>query len=425
MTGGSPRRSGSASSSSTAQAALGELRERERAAPDAGDGLLHLAANERSQPLRAGMHRLERLLEHAEHGDAPAGLRDEREGEGPFERCQCELVRAERALQRVTTEPLDEGGATDDDSRLRPTEKLVAGEAHEIRAFTQALRRGRLVADPGERARAEVVDDGSRVPCRDLHELGEPGTLGEPHDAEVRLVHPQEERRIRADRALVVRGPGAIRRAYLDEAGTRAREDVRDAEAVPDLDQLPARDDDLPALRQGRERKQHRRGVVVDDERGLGARERAQERREVVLPRATLPRVEVVLERRVPAAHLDHTGERLVGERRPPEVRVDEDARGVQHAPQSRSPDAGQLFEHAVDEGSRVAPAANLLARPVEDGPRGGNREVVRLSRQPLVCDEAVDGGKVAKRELAGHPGQCRRAAVTPQARAGARAGAR
>ena len=68
-TGGSPSRSGAASSSSTAQAKLGELGERERAAADPRDGLLDLAADERREPLGARADRLGRLVEHAQHGD--------------------------------------------------------------------------------------------------------------------------------------------------------------------------------------------------------------------------------------------------------------------------------------------------------------------------------------------------------------------
>ena len=84
-------------------------------------------------------------------------------------------------------------------------------------------------------------------------------------------MHAQEQRRLRADRALVVGGARAVRRADLDEPRAGAGEHVGDAEAVADLDQLAARDEHLAALGERREREQHGRGVVVDDERGLGA----------------------------------------------------------------------------------------------------------------------------------------------------------
>ena len=152
-TGGSPRRSGAASSSSTAHANARELRERQRAAADARDRLLDLAADERREPLGARAHGLERLVEHPQHRDlAPRALGVEVERERPLERGERQLVRAQRALQRMAAQPLDEVGAPDDDAGLRPAEELVAGEADEIGAGGEARRGGRLVADV-ERAR--------------------------------------------------------------------------------------------------------------------------------------------------------------------------------------------------------------------------------------------------------------------------------
>ena len=140
---------------------------------------------------------------------------------------------------------------------------------------------------------------GSVVAARDRGELLEPWLLGEADDAEVRLVHAQQQRRVRPDRALVVGGSGAVGRPDLDEAGAGAGEHVRDAEAVADLDQLAARDDDLATLGEGREREQHRRSVVVDDDRRLGAGQPPEQRREVVLARAARSGREVVLQVRV------------------------------------------------------------------------------------------------------------------------------
>ena len=120
-----------------------------------------------------------------------------------------------------------------------------------------------------------------------------------PTSAEVRLVDAQQQRRLGPDRPLVVGGAGAVRRPDLDEPRARAGEHVRDPEAVADLDQLAARDEHLAPLGQRGEREQHRGGVVVDDERRLGAGQPAKQRREVVLARAARAGREVVLEVRV------------------------------------------------------------------------------------------------------------------------------
>ena len=118
-----------------------------------------------------------------------------------------------------------------------------------------------------ERARAEVVDERHVVAPRDGGELLDPRLLGEADHAEVRLVHAQEQRRLGPDRPLVVGRARAVRRPDLDEPRARAREHVGDPEAVADLDQLAARDDDLAPFGERRQREQQRRGVVVDDER--------------------------------------------------------------------------------------------------------------------------------------------------------------
>src|SRR5262249_20638413 len=152
-----------------------------------------------------------------------------------------ELVGTQRALQRMTTEALDEIRATDDDPGLRSAEELVAGEADEIGASGKGLPRGRLVADVDERARAEVVDERKPVAARDRGELLDTRLLGESDDAEVRLVHAEEECRLVRHSALVVVGARAVRRADLAEPRARAGEHVGNPKAVADLDQLAAR----------------------------------------------------------------------------------------------------------------------------------------------------------------------------------------
>ena len=199
----------------------------------------------------------------------PLGV--EGESEGSLERRQRELVRPERALERVPAEPLDQLGAAREDPRLRAAEQLVAREAHDVGAGGEARRGRRLVADRRERARAEIVDERQPGPCRNRGELGESGLLGEPDDPEVGLVHAQDHGRLGAERALVVGDPRAVRRPDLDEPRSRAGEHVGDPEAVADLDQLAARDEHLAALGERGQGEHHGGGVVVDDERSLGA----------------------------------------------------------------------------------------------------------------------------------------------------------
>ena len=95
-------------------------------------------------------------------------------------------------MQWMPTQPLDEVGASDDDAGLRAAEQLVAAEAHEVGAVVQRHAGSRLVAEVDERAGAEVVEQRQLVTARNGGERLQPGLLGEPDDAEVRLVHAQE-----------------------------------------------------------------------------------------------------------------------------------------------------------------------------------------------------------------------------------------
>ena len=89
------------------------------------------------------------------------------ERERPLERRQGELVGAQRALERMPPQPLDELGAAGDDPGLRAAEQLVAGEADEVGAGGEAGCGRRLALDLDERARAEIVDERQPVPPRD------------------------------------------------------------------------------------------------------------------------------------------------------------------------------------------------------------------------------------------------------------------
>ena len=80
----------------------------------------------------------------------------------------------------MTTQPLDEVGATDDDTRLRTAEELVPGEADEIGSRAEALGGRGLVSDARERTRAEIVDERQLVCASDRSELGELGRSENP-----------------------------------------------------------------------------------------------------------------------------------------------------------------------------------------------------------------------------------------------------
>ena len=204
--------------------------------------------------------------------ERPLGV--EVEQQRPLERGERELVGPERALERMAAQPADELGAAD---RRSPP----AGRRAACRPRTRRGRRRRRGC-PGRAARRRTRRGcpsrgrrGAAAPCgratRD--ELARArGRSVKPTVRKFDWCDAQQQRGLGPDRRLVVGGARAVRRADLDEARARAREHVGDAEAVADLDQLAARDDHLAALGERGEREQQRGGVVVDDERVLGAR---------------------------------------------------------------------------------------------------------------------------------------------------------
>src|SRR5581483_4653417 len=133
-----------------------------------------------------------------------------------------------------------------------------------------------------------------------------------------------------------------------------------DAEAVADLDELAARHDDVASLGERREREQHRRGVVVDDERRLRSGQSADERGEMVLPRPALAALEVELEVGVAARCLVHPRESFGSERGPAEVRVQDDARRVQNAPEAGRARRRELLAQERREVTRLRAALYL-----------------------------------------------------------------
>jgi hypothetical protein len=218
-TGGSPRRA-ARRAPPRPRTPRSELGERERAAADARDRLLDLAADEPGEPL--GPRATASTARGASAARARRALRRRGERERPSSAASVSLSRASARWSgcrrsRSTSPP---GRRR---SRLRAAEQLVAREADEVgaaRGSPPASARRRR----GERAGAEVVDERHVVATRDLGELG------------TRLrAAPRSRRRGSStvhragggavsgpDRALVVRTRGCVRRPDPRRAGARS-----------------------------------------------------------------------------------------------------------------------------------------------------------------------------------------------------------
>ena len=217
-----------------------------------------------------------------------------------------------------------------------------------------------------QRTGADVVDQRERRAVGDLRERAHLDLAGEPEHAVVGGVHAQHGARLRPERLRVVGRARAVGRADLAQPRARALDDLGDAEAVADLDQLTARDDDLAPAGLRREREHERGGAVVDAERRLGAGQLADQRGDVILARAAPARREIELEIRVARGDRLHVRERGLGQRRPAEVRVQDDAGGVEHRAQrglERGPHAASQLGREVGGGCLLAARAALGER--------------------------------------------------------------
>ena len=197
-----------------------------------------------------------------------------------------------------------------------------------------------------------------------------------------------------------------VGRPDLEERRAAAREDRRHAEVPADRDELSPRDGDGAAVRERVEgekesggRVRHGEGVDVGEERG----EEGEEKRADVLASPPAPaRREVELERRVARCAEDGLARRG-GERSPTQVRVEEDARGVDdgarsggRAERERGPGGlEERFGRVRAGGQDPAPEAfrglaKSVPRPEPPVPGG--------ERAPLVArEESLDGRRDAE----------------------------
>ena len=173
----------------------------------------------------------------------------------------------------------------------------------------------------------------------------------------------QQQRRVGGDRLGVIAQVRAIGGPHLAQYGPAAPHDVRDAELAADLDQLAARDDDFLAVRQRLERQQHGGGVVVDDQRVLGAGEPAQQRLHMAVARAALLGGDVHLEVRVRGADRQHPLQRQRAQQRAPQVGVQHHAGGVDDRSEREQSRLLDLPHHASGEHLEVRGRATVLAR--------------------------------------------------------------
>jgi len=144
-----------------------------------------------------------------------------------------------------------------------------------------------------------------------------------------------DEGRVLADGPLVVGQVGAVGGPHFAQDGAASLHHLGDAELAADLDQLAPRDDGLPAPGKAAQDEQDCGGVVVYDQGVLGPRQLAEDLPNVVIAEPAPACGQVELQVGVAPAHLDDALQGLPAQGRPAEIRVEDDPRRVDHAPQA------------------------------------------------------------------------------------------
>ncbi len=219
-----------------------------------------------------------------------------------FDGREADLVDAQRAFHRVAVDLRDGGALADDEPGLRPAQQLVAGKRHKIGAVFYRFGDGRLVREAparqiDQRAGAEIVRQQLRPFVRQRREVARRHLGGESLDAIIRGMDLQHQAGLGADGGGIVLEVRAVGGADLDQPRAGAHHDVGHAERAADFDQLAARHDRVAVLGEAVEHQQHRRRVVVDDGRVLGARQFAQQGAHMVVAFAASAIHEIVFER--------------------------------------------------------------------------------------------------------------------------------
>ena len=205
----------------------------------------------------------------------------------------------------------------------------------------------------------------------------------------------EEERRFGTDRRFVVREMGPVGRPDFGETDAGALHDRGNTERTPDLDELTPGHDHLPPEGEGVEREKDRRRAVVDDVRGLGPGQGQQLRFEGAHP-------EVELEIGVAVEGAGDGGSRDWGHRRPAEIRVEHDARRVDHRSRVGDREPLRRSGHRPLEPREVRGLAAKAGFPIGNFRAHGLERITRCAkdgplrkigaRSPHLGDQAIHG---------------------------------
>jgi hypothetical protein len=273
----------------------------------------------------------------------------------------------------VSAQPIDEGLAAEDQTRLRSAEQLVAAASHQIRTVQQCLAQCRLRTARRlvEQSAAEIRDQREIMGARKARQLRNARGRSESDGAEVALMHLEQHARVGSDRRTVVLEPRLVGGPNLDQAGAPLSNHIGHAEASADLHQLASRDDHLAAVAERREHQQDGCRAVVDGKRSFRGRELVERRLERLSPRPAPAGCQIELQIAVTRGDLRNRCNGLGRQRGAAQVRVQNDSGGVDRAAQAAPAAGGEPQSATGDHRGGVRRAkqrshADLLAQLLE-----------------------------------------------------------
>ena len=295
-----------------------------------------------THPVRGSLQVLDARGDHAEHGHLL-----HRAGRIPVQRQrglepgQRHLVAAERTAQRVRPGPGHDLPLPRQYPGLGSTQQLVPRKRHQIHPRRHAPGRRGLVRQPQIRAvdqqpRPQVVDHRHAACGSEPDQLRQGGFFGEARHREVGAVDLQDRRHAPGRHgARIVLQPRAVRGPHGHEARAGCLDHLGNAESAADLHEFPVRYRNTAARRARGQRDRDRGGAVVDDQRVFGAGQLGHQAGAVIVPRPPLAGPEVELDVAVAGCIL-HGFARLAGQRRAPQVGVQDHPGAVDDAAQRR-----------------------------------------------------------------------------------------
>ena len=188
-------------------------------------------------------------------------------------------------------------------------------------------------------------------------------------------MHLHDERGVAGNRPRVVGHARLIGGADFAKTGAARLEQLGDAEATADLQQLAAGNNDLGlfSLTEVVEDEHQRRGVVVDHRRCVGTAQNRERVFEILRTAAPGALGQAVLEGAVVGANRRDCANAVGSERRPPEIGVDEDPGSVDYRRDARRAQAPQSLANVGDHGvglrivSSAFEGAQMPAHSVHD----------------------------------------------------------